>query len=95
MEEIVQIIVSYISIWMPAITAVLGIVGSVIVAINRIKASAVETKAAIAELKKDETIKALRADVEASLKENKAIREQYDILIDELKHIKDYRENRK
>lgn len=95
MEETVQIIVSHVSIWMPAITAVLGIVGSVIVAINKIKASATETKAAIAEFKKDETIKALRADVEASLKENKAIREQYDILIDELKRIKDYRENRK
>lgn len=88
MEELVTIIVNYVSIWMPALTAVIGIISAVIIAIGKVKT-------AVSELKQDDTIKSLRKDLEASIKENKAIREQYDIIIDELKNIKAYRENKK
>lgn len=88
MEELVTIIVNYVSIWMPALTAVIGIISAVIIAIGKVKT-------AVSELKQDDTIKGLRKDLEASIKENKAIREQYDIIIDELKNIKAYRENKK
>lgn len=88
MEGTIELILSYVSIWMPSLTAIIGIVASVLVALSKVK-SATE------ELKKDETIKNLANEVNALLRENKAIREQYDIIIDELKKVKNYRENKK
>lgn len=88
MEGTIELILSYVSIWMPSLTAIIGVVASVLVALSKVK-SATE------ELKKDETIKNLANEVNALLRENKAIREQYDIIIDELKKVKNYRENKK
>lgn len=88
MEQLIELILSYVSIWMPSLTATIGIVASVIITINKVKTAAEE-------LKKDDTIKNLSNEVNALLRENKAIREQYDIIIDELKKVKNYRENTK
>lgn len=86
MEATIELILSYVSIWMPSLTAIIGIVASVLVALNKVKT-------ATEEFKKDDTIKNLANEVNALLRENKAIREQYDIIIDELKKVKNYREN--
>ena len=86
MEATIELILSYVSIWMPSLTAIIGIVASVLVALNKVKT-------ATEEFKKDDTIKNLSNEVNALLRENKAIREQYDIIIDELKKVKNYREN--
>lgn len=88
MEATIELILSYVSIWMPSLTAIIGIVASVLVALNKVKT-------ATEEFKKDDTIKNLANEVNALLRENKAIREQYDIIIDELKKVKNYRENTK
>jgi predicted histidine transporter YuiF (NhaC family) len=88
MEAAIELILSYVSIWMPSLTAIIGIVTSVLIALSKVRE-------ATEELKKDETIKNLANEVNALLRENKAIREQYDIIIDELKKVKNYRENKK
>lgn len=88
MEQVIELILSYVSIWMPSLTAIIGIVASIIIALNKVKTS-------MEEFKKDDTIKDLSNEVKALLRENKAIREQYDIIIDELKKVKNYRENTK
>jgi predicted histidine transporter YuiF (NhaC family) len=88
MEAAIELILSYVSIWMPSLTAIIGIVTSILIALSKVRE-------ATEELKKDETIKNLANEVNALLRENKAIREQYDIIIDELKKVKNYRENKK
>jgi uncharacterized coiled-coil protein SlyX len=84
----IEIIIEYISIWLPSLVSIFGIVGTVLAALSK-------TKSAMEEFKKDDTLKTLSQQLANSAKENQEIREQYDILIDELKKIKDYRENKK
>jgi peptidoglycan hydrolase CwlO-like protein len=88
MEEVIQLIMQYISIWMPSVTAIFGIISAVIIAMNRVKT-------AVDEIKQEDTIKRLSSELKDAMRENKAIREQLDILIDEVKKVKNYRENLK
>lgn len=95
MEEIVSIILEYASIWMPSLTAILGIVTTILLALSKIKT-------AIEDLKKTDILQTLSEDLKKALNDNEAlkqqnenIREQYDILIDEITKIKNYRESKK
>lgn len=88
MEEIVRLILEYVSIWMPSVTAMLGIVATTLLALSKVKA-------AIDDLKKTDVLKTLSEDLKKALSDNKELKEQNDILIDELKKIKDYRESMK
>ena len=95
MKEIVSIVLECASIWMPSLTAILGIVTTILLAISKIKT-------AIEDLKKTDVLQTLSKDLKKALNDNEALkeqnkdlREQYDILIDELKKIKNYRENQK
>jgi hypothetical protein len=95
MEEIVSIILEYASIWMPSLTAILGIVTTILLALSKIKT-------AIEDLKKTDVLQTLSEDLKKALNDNEAlkqqnenIREQYDILIDEITKIKNYRESKK
>lgn len=88
MSEIIKIIVEYASIWAPSLVAILGMVYTVIVAIGK-------TKDAFDQLKKDETLKDLRAELKTSLKQNAELNEKYNLLLDELTKIKDYVKHKK
>lgn len=95
MKEIVSIVLECASIWMPSLTAILGIVTTILLALSKIKT-------AIEDLKKTDVLQTLSEDLKKSLNDNEALkeqnkdlREQYDILIDELKKIKNYRESKK
>lgn len=95
MKEIVSIVLECASIWMPSLTAILGIVTTILLALSKIKT-------AIEDLKKTDVLQTLSEDLKKSLNDNEALkeqnkelREQYDILIDELKKIKNYRESQK
>ena len=83
----IEILMNYISIWLPSIVAIFGTVATLLAALSK-------TKSAINELKKDDILKALKEDLEKSIKDNQEIKEQNDLLIDELKKIKNYRENK-
>ena len=88
MKELYEVLVTYVSIWFPAAVAVLGTVSTALVAIGKVKTS-------IEELKKTDVLKSLSEDLKKALNDNKELKEQNDILIDELKKIKNYRENLK
>ena len=88
MKEIVSIVLECASIWMPSITAILGIVTTILLALSKIKT-------AIEDLKKTDVLQTLSEDLKKALNDNEALKEQNDILIDELKKIKNYRESQK
>lgn len=95
MEEIVSIILEYASIWMPSLTAILGIVTTILLALSKIKT-------AIEDLKNTDILQTLSEDLKKALNDNESlkqqnenIKEQYDILIDEITKIKNYRESKK
>lgn len=83
-----EIITEYAAIWAPSITAVLGIVASILIAMAKIK-SAVHT------IKDEKTIQELNSKLEAQLIDNKILREQVDLLLDRITKIENYRENLK
>lgn len=82
-----EIIMEYIAIWAPAITAVLATVASALLAFGKVKK-------AVNDLKQEETINQLKIKLTEQVKENKEIREQLDIVIDQLTKIENYRENK-
>ena len=84
MNELIQIIVSHVSIWMPSIVAALGVVVAIISALGKVKG-------AIEEFKQDKTVKNLSNDLKKSLEENKELKQELDIVIDDLKKIENYR----
>ena len=86
--ELVSIIINHASIWMPSVTAILGIVTTTLLALSKVKT-------AIEDLKKTDVLKTLSEDLKKALSDNKDLKEQNDILIDELKKIKNYRESKK
>lgn len=95
MEEIVSIILEHASIWVPSLTAILGIVTTILMALSKIKT-------AIEDFKNTDVLQTLSEDLKKALNDNEAlkqqnenIREQYDILIDEITKIKNYRESKK
>lgn len=95
MEEIVSIILEHASIWMPSLTAILGIVTTILMALSKIKT-------AIEDLKNTDVLQTLSEDLKKALDDNKVLRqqneefrEQCDILIDEITKIKNYRESKK
>ena len=88
MNELFEAMATYVSIWLPSAVAIIGTVSTVLIAISKIKSS-------VEELKKTDILKTLASDLKKSLRDNKELKEQNDILIDELKKIKNYRESKK
>ena len=88
MNELFEAMATYVSIWLPSAVAIIGTVSTVLIAISKIKTS-------VEELKKTDILKTLAADLKKSLRDNEEIKIQNDILIDELKKIKNYRESKK
>ena len=86
--ELVSIIINHASIWMPSVTAIIGIVTTTLLALSKVKT-------AIEDLKKTDVLKTLSEDLKKALSDNKELKEQNDILIDELKKIRNYRESKK
>lgn len=83
-----EMIIALISVWCPALVAVLGVVSTVLIAIGK-------TKDAIDTLKQDTTFKTLAIDLQTVISQNETLREQNDLLLDEITKIKDYRKNQK
>lgn len=88
MNELFEAMATYVSIWLPSAVAIIGTVSTVLIAISKIKTS-------VEELKKTDILKTLAADLKKSLRDNEELKLQNDILIDELKKIKNYRESKK
>jgi hypothetical protein len=92
MEELTNILMTQVSIWAPSAAAIIGIVISVLKVISCINTSMTEAKTALQALKSDKTFKDLAAKLDTAIKDNAVLKQQNDILIDEIKRIKGYRE---
>lgn len=101
MEAILALIVSYFAIWAPALTAIFGIVFSVIKAIGKVSTAINEAKAEVARLKGEqeveradhnEKIAELEAKIEAYQTKLNAILTREDLLLDQLTKIQGYAE---
>lgn len=82
-----EIILSFIVTWAPSVTAILAVVSTVLIAVKK-------TKDAVDALKDDATMKQLKQELRDSISQNETIKEQNDIIIDELTKIKDYRQSK-
>lgn len=88
MEAIVALIIEYAAIWGPAIVAVLGVVGTIIPAILKIRE-------ALIEFKKSDELKQIVAELKKQGAENAELRRLYSLTLDELTKIKGYAEAKK
>lgn len=81
----IEILIEHITIWLPSLVAILGVVTSVIVACGK-------TKAAISEFKKSDEVANLTAEVKRLASENRELRHTENLILDELTKIKNYAE---
>lgn len=88
MNDQLNILVEALAIWAPSLTAIVGVVYTVITALNK-------TKAAWNELKENTDFKALKKDLETALKQNEELILQNNLLLDRITKIKDYTEHKK
>ena len=88
MEEILRIIVEYVSIWAPSLVAILGVVTTILVALGK-------TKDAFAKLNKDETLKEINTKLTQVASENEELVRCNKLLLDELTKIKGYADIKK
>lgn len=83
MEAIVALIIEYAAIWGPALVAILGVVGTIIPAILKIRT-------ALAEFKKSDEMKEIITLLKKQGAENAELRRLYNLTLDELTKIKGY-----
>lgn len=83
MEFIIEMILSYISIWMPSIVSILGVCFAIVKSIGA-------TRDKIAELKEDQDFKEVKIKLEEAIAQNKILQEQNKIAIDKVAQIKGY-----
>ena len=83
----IEIIIEYISIWLPSLVAILGMVATICVSLGK-------TRVALKELKSEDTLKKLELELKQERKDNKELRTQLDLIIDKLYQIEEYRKSR-
>lgn len=88
MEAIVALIIEYAAIWGPAIVAVLGVVGTIIPAILKIRE-------ALIEFKKSDELKEIINLLKTQSAENAELKRCNNLLLEELTKIKGYADIKK
>lgn len=63
MESIVALIVSYCSMWMPALTAILGVIVLLVSAFSKVKGAVNDAQTTLKEVKDDKTFKDLAQEI--------------------------------
>lgn len=86
MTELFALLMSYVSIWAPSLTAILGIALTVVLAMGKVK-SAIET------LKADKTLADLYEKVDKLASQNTELTRCNKLLLDRLTKIQDYADN--
>lgn len=81
-----ELILTYVSMWAPALVAILGVVASVLFAVGKVKS-------AINDLRKTEDIANLTKELQTLAAENKELRHRESLILDEITKIKNYAEN--
>lgn len=88
MKELVEIIISYASIWAPALVSILGIITTVVVAINN-------CSKAISEFKSDEILKDIKSELNNVTHENAELIRCNKLLLDQITKIQGYADAKK
>lgn len=84
----IELLITYISIWCPALVAILGVVAIVIAAVAKVKV-------AINEFRKTEDIANLTKELKVLQAENHELNEKYSLLLDEITKIHNYYNEKK
>ena len=79
----IDLIVSYASIWAPSLVAIIGTIASVVMAIHK-------AQKAIDDLRKDETIKQVSKELKDAVSTNKELVECNKLLLDRITQIEGY-----
>ena len=88
MEEILRIILEYVSIWAPSLVAILGMVVTILTAINK-------TKEAFDNFKADTTLKDVNKKISELTDQNEELVRCNKLLLDNITKIQDYADNKK
>lgn len=80
-----ELILTYVSMWAPALAAILGVVASVVFAVAKVKS-------AINDLRKSDDIANLTTEINRLAAENKELRRTENLILDELTKIENYAE---
>ena len=88
MEEILRIVLEYVSIWAPSLVSMLGVVITIITALNK-------TKDAFEKLKADKTLLELKNEISKLATENEELIRCNKLLLDQITKIKDYADHKK
>ena len=79
----IELIVSYASIWAPSLVAIIGTIASIVMAIHK-------AQQAIDDLRKDETLKQVSKDLKEAVSTNKELTECNKLLLDRITQIEGY-----
>lgn len=82
-QQIIDVVVAYVSIWGPAITAIAGVLITVAKAIGAVRKQ-------ITEIKEDTDFKDIKREVATVISENKELLRCNKLLLDELTKIQGY-----
>lgn len=85
MSEFVELIVQYISIWLPSLVSIGGTVASVLLAINK-------SRQAIQEVRSTSDFQELKKALKAEIQSNEELKAQVALLTDKVAKIKGYSE---
>lgn len=88
MTEIVNIIITYASIWAPSLVSILGIVTTILIALNK-------TKEQWNKMKEDNDYREIKEKLTANAKQNEELIKCEKALIDNITKIKDYVDHKK
>ena len=83
MQTLINYIITYASMWAPAVTAVIGIIVLFIKGFKTIKNT-------VTEIKDEQSIKDLKSEVENQNMINKQIRDELRTVTEQLQKVKDY-----
>lgn len=88
MEEILRIIVEYVSIWAPSLVAILGVVTTIITALKKVSE-------AFENLKKDKTLEKVNNKLTQVVSENEELIRTNKLLLEQITKIKNYSDVKK
>lgn len=86
--EFIEILVEHVSIWLPSLTAIIGIVITILSALGKVKT-------AIKEFKADTTLNDVNTKLQKLTEENQELIRCNKLLLDQITKIKDYADHKK
>ena len=91
-QAIIELIIQQASVWAPALTAILGIVISLIPICHKITEALKEVKGSAEDIRKTKDMEQLHTDLRQAHQDNKELRELMNTFIDKAAGIKNYTE---